>query len=229
MLSQGSLPQTGGTGETENAVRSTDLAHRVLTIGLFASAATLAGCSTPATPTPQPPTPDPDPPKITCPASQTVQSTTGAAMPVVYGIATAVNGKPPVTTTCEPVSGSMFAIGRTTVRCTATDTLQRFDSCTFSVTVVAPPVLTVTTFLAFGDSITLGEDGRSLTAPAVRSRFQPSFQLPDDQNYPGILRSSLIARYVTQSPSLKNAGERGEAVRDPATLARFIALASSQQ
>jgi hypothetical protein len=43
------------------------------------------------------------------------------------------------------------------VQCTATDTLNRSNSCSFTVTVSRTPQLSVTKFLAFGDSITAGE------------------------------------------------------------------------
>ncbi len=136
---------------------------------LALSCALLAGaCGSSTAPTP-PPTEDP--PKISCPAAQTIQLTSGNAIAVTFPGPTFVNGKPPVTTSCTPVSGSTFNVGTTTVSCTATDALQRADVCSFAITVLAvppPPKLAVTRFFAFGDSITRGEDGNTaLTASDV--------------------------------------------------------------
>src|SRR6202008_3640714 len=86
---------------------------------------------------------------------------TGQPLPVVYGTATVVGGATPVTTSCNPGSGTQFAIGTTAVSCTATDSRQRTDKCDFAVVVQAPARISLTRFVAFGDSITLGEDGNT--------------------------------------------------------------------
>jgi lysophospholipase L1-like esterase len=187
---------------------------------------TLTSCSSPT-----PPTIVLDPPKITCPVPPTVQLTTSVnSIPVVYDNPMTMNGKPPVTTTCVPASGSSFSLGRTTVSCTATDALQRADVCSFVVTVVPPPVLAATRFLAFGDSITRGEDGRnSVSDTSFSPRFYPRVYLPDAQTYPGVLQQSLADRYRTQSPMVFNKGCPGEAVTDIETFARFVGLTSSRQ
>jgi len=208
--------------------------HRLL----FPVLSTLAvvGCSSTA-PTPVP-TPTPDPPKISCPAPQTIQLTGGASIAVTYASPTVVNGKAPVTVSCTPLSGSAFAIGQTTVSCTATDALQRTDPCSFAITVVAPPALTVTRFVAFGDSITAGEDGTDggpptggLCQPVVTSTAQlrPRVILPDAQTYPGQLEQKLTARYATQSPTMLNRGCPGESVTGPTTLMRFDLLLAMRQ
>jgi lysophospholipase L1-like esterase len=194
---------------------------------LALSCALLAGaCGSSTAPTP----PTEDPPKISCPASQTIQLTTGNAIAVPFPAPTFVSGKPPVTTSCTPVSGSTFTVGTTTVSCTATDALQRADVCSFAITVLAvppPPKLAVTRFFAFGDSITRGEDGSALTAPA--SRFYPRVILPDALTYPGALMQSLVGRYTTQSPIVTNQGLPSEAVTDAGTLGRFVSFTSSGQ
>lgn len=200
---------------------------------MTSSALLVASCGSPtkSTDVPPPPPPTPDPPKIACPAAETVQSATGNPTTVVYGNATAINGQSPVTTACTPESGSQFPVGQSTVTCTATDALQRADTCTFSVTVLPPPRLTATSFLAFGDSITWGEDG---TSGPVRSsvgplRFGPAVQLPISQTYPGVLQQSLAGRYRLQTPTVTNAGNPGEAVVDQTTFPRFTALTSSRR
>jgi lysophospholipase L1-like esterase len=194
----------------------------------------LAACASPSKPTqvPVPVPPTPDPPKITCPTAQTAQSVDGGATPVTFAAPSVLNGQLPVTTTCTPVAGSPFTIGQATVTCTAIDALQRSDSCSFLVTVLTPPRLSTTSFLAFGDSITAGEDGQNSTAPSqsvMSSRFHPSVLFPFGQRYPAELQARLAARYKTQSPTVDNQGSPGEAASDPATVRRFSALTSTRR
>lgn len=192
----------------------------------------LTGCSSPTASTPPPP-PVPDPPKITCPAPPTIQLAAAvASTPVTYGAAVTVNGKSPVTTTCTPASGSSFDVGQTTVTCVGTDALQRTDSCTFVVTVVPPPELSATSFLAFGDSLTAGESGvdsvsasRTLQPSAVR----PTVLLPFNQRYPSILQQTLSGRYRAQTIVVTNAGQSGEVAADPDTFSRFTSLLATRR
>jgi lysophospholipase L1-like esterase len=194
---------------------------------------TQAACAGSTTPTPVPPPviPTPDPPKITCPVSQTVQSVDGNPATVAFN-PTVVNGKLPVTTTCTPSAGSSFSIGQNTVTCTATDSLERADSCSFSITVLEPPKLTTTSFLAFGDSITSGEDGQNSTAPSMAlmsARIHPSVLFPQAQRYPQELQQALANRYRTQNPTVANQGNPGEMAQARGTLARFSSLTASRQ
>ena len=223
----------GGSPSVDRSISFLRPRALLLTVGL-AGALAISGCgdspTTPTVITPPPPPVTPDPPKITCPAPQTVQSSTGSSTAVVYGTATAANGSPPVTTTCTPPAGSLFPVGQTTVTCTATDTLLRTDMCTLLVTVLAPPQLTATSFLAFGDSITWGEDGTNPPAIiAVATRIRPFVQLPANQIYPGVLQQDLVSRYRTQAPTVFNAGKPGEAITDSGTFSRFTSLTSSRR
>jgi lysophospholipase L1-like esterase len=180
-------------------------------------------------PTPQPPTTDP--PTITCPAPVTQVSPTGFAVPVVYGTPSVINGASPVTTSCTPVSGSTFSIGTTNVSCTATDTRQRTSSCTFPVLVQSPAKISLTKFMAFGDSITLGEDGNTPTlgeAPGALLGWSFPAVVLIGREYPTVLQQVLGARYTTQQIIMLNAGNRGETAGDPATLVRFTSFASSR-
>ena len=191
----------------------------------------LAACGGPTTPTTvTPPVVTADPPRITCPASQTAQSPDGGAMTVTFA-PTVANGQLPVSTICTPLSGSAFSIGQRTVTCTVTDALQRAASCSFLVTVLNPPVLASTAFLAFGDSITYGEDGQNSIAPSrslMSARVHPSVQFPLAQQYPQELQQSLDARYTAQMPLVANQGKPGESAGDPATLIRFMGLTSTR-
>jgi lysophospholipase L1-like esterase len=188
---------------------------------LTVATAILASACGSTAPTPVPPPPTPDPPAITCPASQTIQLTGNATSATATYVPTTVGGKEPVTVACAPPSGSTFTVGAHTVSCTATDALQRTTSaCVFGITVLAPlppPTLTVRSFLAFGDSITWGEDGRN-SATAL-DRFVPRVQLPTAQTYPGALYADLVARYTTQAATLfvDNGGNPGEAITNPSS------------
>lgn len=196
--------------------------------GFLTACALLAGaCRSSTTPTP-PPTEDP--PKITCPVVPPIQLTSGTSIAVTFA-ATTVNGKAPVVIACAPLSGSPFNVGTTSVSCTAADALQRADTCSFAIAVLAvvpPPTLGATRFFAFGDSITAGEDG-SNPQTASTSRFYPRVILPAPQTYPGVLLSSLADRYKTQSLKVDNEGKPAEAVTEPGTLGRFVTFTSSGQ
>ena len=136
----------------------------------------------------------------------------------MYGTATTSFGEPPVTIECTPTSGSTFPVGTTTVTCTATDARQRTDTCAFTVTVTPPPRISLTRFLAFGDSMTAGEivDPNSFRGLAVR----------DELSYPTDLRIALLSRYTAQSPTVLNGGRSSEAIvndRAPSRLSSYLA------
>jgi lysophospholipase L1-like esterase len=167
----------------------------------------LAGCrGNPSQPTPPP---VPDPPKISCPAPVNVQSRDGQPTPVVYDLATATGGATPIIVMCSPASGSAFQIGSTPVECVATDQRQRIDRCVFTVVVTEPPKLSLTSFVAFGDSMTAGE--------VVSEGSVPGFHvltIDPGAAYPTILQSALMSRYTAQTISVANAYQRGEVTSD---------------
>ena len=173
----------------------------------------LAGCgggdSSPGTPTR--PDPVPSGPTIACPANVPA-TTTGTTAQVAYAAPTASGGQPPVTVACTPASGSLFPLGTTGVSCTATDSLNRQATCSFSVNVVRLPTLQRTSFLAFGDSVTAGE----VTVPTSGATMDgfPSFRLiiVSAASYPAQLQTLLRTRYITQQAaiSVANAGVSGE-------------------
>jgi hypothetical protein len=82
---------------------------------------------------------DTTPPTITCPPNQSVAS--GVPTAVNYPPPAAADNCPGVTSSCNPPSGSVFAVGTTTVTCTASDTSGNSAACTFTVT-VAPCTIT---------------------------------------------------------------------------------------
>jgi len=164
-------------------------------------AVALAGCGghSPGGPTP----PSIENITLTCPSDVQIDNVSGSSQNVTYTAPAATGGVPPLTVTCNPASGSSFPIGSTPVACSATDSV-RFAACSFKVTLVAKiPVLAVTRFLAFGDSITAGENGTVLNVPV------PQF-VDLANSYPVVLKSMLEERYTTQSFTVVMSGVPSE-------------------
>lgn len=78
----------------------------------------------------------PDPPTLTCPANITTQSPDGQPVTVAVQTPTPQGGAPPVTVSCN--APARFAVGTTTVTCTASDALTRTAACSYTVTVRLP-------------------------------------------------------------------------------------------
>ena len=169
-------------------------------------------------------TPSGPTPTLTCPAAVTVGSADGNPVAVSFQPPT-LSTVQPVTATCTPASGSLFSIGTTAVSCSAFVSNQR-PSCSFNVTVTAPPRLDKTRVLAFGDSITFGSSDRcpgGLTAPFwTPSELLPwANPIPAATSYPSVLQTMLRSRYTAQTPVVVNAGLAGEAANDGDTRRRF--------
>ncbi|MDX6542699.1 MAG: hypothetical protein QOK32_302, partial [Gaiellaceae bacterium] len=88
---------------------------------------------------------DTTPPVVTVPASFSVTAPDPSGTVVTYAASATDNLDGPLTPVCVPVSGTKFAVGATTVTCTATDAHTNQAQQTFVVTVgfsdTAPPVL----------------------------------------------------------------------------------------
>ena len=182
----------------------------------FAIAPLLAigGCAgSPNTPTPPPPVP-PDPLKITCPTAVSLNAQNGQPLAVRYGSATTTGGTPPAQVSCSPVSDSVFPIGSTIVTCTATDAKSVTDICTFAITLIAPPRLSMTKFVAFGDSMTAGE----IVSEGIVAGFRP-LAVDTLKSYPSDLYSMLVSRYTAQASDIvvSNQGRSGEKTADGAS------------
>lgn len=75
-------------------------------------------------------------PTLSCPANIAVSNAAGMCSAVVtYTTPTATDNCPGATVSCMPASGLAFAVGTTTVTCTATDTAGLMTTCTFTITV----------------------------------------------------------------------------------------------
>ena len=87
---------------------------------------------------------DTTPPVVTVPADITAEATSpaGATVPFAASATDAVDG--PVAVTCTPASGSTFALGTTTVTCSATDAAGNTGAKAFNITVqdTTPPTIT---------------------------------------------------------------------------------------
>jgi uncharacterized repeat protein (TIGR01451 family) len=78
---------------------------------------------------------DSEPPSLTVPANMTVNATKPSGAAVSF-TTTAADNAPGVMKACVPSSGSTFAIGTTTVNCTATDASGNTASKSFQITVL---------------------------------------------------------------------------------------------
>ena len=114
---------------------------------------------------------------------------------------TATGGSVVLTTTCAPPSGASFPVGTTQVTCTAVDAMQHTGSCSFIVTVTAPPQTSVTRYVTFGDSITEG-----FPHTIVPQLLDPA----PESSYPAVLLSLLRARYTAQTIAVLDEGIGGE-------------------
>ena len=146
------------------------------------------------------PTPVPAPPQITCSSSVTVENITQLSQEVSYSAPSVTGGAAPVATTCSPASGSLFPLGDTTVHCTANDATGHQATCSF-VVAVHHRQLPFTRYLAFGDSITAGENGR----PDGFGTF-----IDIANAYPTFLQQYFTERIPGQQISVINAGKPGE-------------------
>ncbi len=179
-----------------------------------ALAVLVAGCGSP-----NEPGPTTGAPTISCPANITVRGVPGSGQAVTYPPATVSGGQSPVTTTCTPASGSSFNVGTTAVSCTAVDAASRQAQCSFTVT-STPLLISVTKFLAFGDSVTEGQNGR----PGLHGE-----RVVDVPNaYPTKLQSMLSVEFPGQGVTVPNYGHGGQPVGDEANRDLQIALSNEK-
>ena len=77
---------------------------------------------------------------INCSSNLTVTATGSSGATVFYTVTASGGCNPPPTVTANPPSGSIFPIGTTTVFASASDTCGDSAQCSFTITVVAPPI-----------------------------------------------------------------------------------------
>jgi lysophospholipase L1-like esterase len=166
-----------------------------------------------------------DPPSITCGPDVTITGVASTGQVVLFQNPVVNGGTPPVATACLPANGSTFPIGTTTVTCTAIDAIARSAQCALHVTLVAQK-LGAMTFVAFGDSITAGENGEAPPDPNNDNETAHCTQRPSSALAPGAIPrfidtansypSQLLTMLQTNFPSqmfvMQNEGLRGEEV-----------------
>lgn len=195
--------------------------------GIVAILMIAGACSkTPTAPTPPPPPPPPpvaEPPSLSCVEGLSRATINAAGLAVNYETPAVTGGQGSVTTSCSPTSGETFPIGTTTVSCTATDSLSRTGTCSFSVTVSKLPVLSRTRFLAFGDSITAGEVTFPIGGSLIGANRITKQVVVPSASYPTVLARTLLGRYSAQAAMINvwNYGLGGEKAINART--RFIA------
>jgi lysophospholipase L1-like esterase len=163
--------------------------------------------------------------EISCPSDVTIAGAPPAGQTVTYASPVTTAGTPPVTSTCSPASGSVFPVGATSVGCTAHDAIGQSAVCSFHVTLTTSH-LGAMRFVAFGDSITAGENGIpagdpnpvncgpvSASAPLATQRAIPEF-IDVTKSYPTQLLGLLNARFVGEAFVMINEGLRGELAAD---------------
>ena len=181
-------------------------------VAAVAAAALLAACSESSVVSPTSPSTDKvQALAIACPADAAGLSPSGVPIPVDYSPPVVQGGLSPVTTECDPASGSTFSVGGTTVTCEAPDAVQQAVSCTLLVSVQES--LGIARIVAFGDSIT-----RSLQSDLIfrldRADLGTSFD--PTETYPARLQQLLGADAI----EVINAGLDGELAVD--ALPRFM-------
>ncbi len=159
-----------------------------------ATVTTLACSGSPIQPPPPPPQI-----QISCPLPIVREATSPQGTDVHFDVPAPTGGHAPYTVECTPGSSSIFPIGETSVRCTATDADSAQASCGFPVTVRASQTLSRTRFVAFGDSITAG---------AIS--LQPLRMLGLIETYPFKLEQMLVSRYPSQTFVVSNQGVGAE-------------------
>ncbi len=193
----------------------------------------IASCDSTTTPTPPPVALT-----ISCPQPVVATSLTGNPVTVNYTAAVAAGGKAPVTVSCSPASGQPFPLGATAVSCLAKDAQPQAAACAFTVTVSKVAQLSVTKFLAFGDSITAGVLAGScpigggvscsVATPTSAPRstaslipfgsdlrtLYPFVGEESSSAYPRQLQAALTANYNGQTFTMTNLGSPGEFIAE---------------
>ena len=121
---------------------------------------------------------DTTPPTITAPADVTAEATSPSGAVVSYTVTATDLVDGTVAVTCAPVSGSTFALGETTVTCTAADAAGNIGSASFTITVqdTTPPSITVASSMS-----TIVRAPKSiLPTPTVTDIVDPSPTVTND-------------------------------------------------
>ena len=168
--------------------------------------------------------PVPAAPTLGCPANLTQTGVVGSSRAVNYPLPSLSGGHPPVTVSCTPSSGNEFPLGATLVTCNGRDALNQQRTCAFTVT-LTPLLLGVTKFVAFGDSLTEGENGVEPNGPCPTGGRVLCLDIPNA--YPNVLARRLRDDFPTQTTTVVNAGISGNRAQDD--VARLPGVLSEHQ
>ena len=191
------------------------------------------GCHSPSNPS-GPPPPAVGPLSLACPPDIRIEEVK-APTSVTFAAPIATGGLQPIAFHCTPGSGAVYAIGSTSVSCSATDaaTPPRTAVCGLTVTLVAyvPPIPTIseTRFMAFGDSFTNGEINDDDTGARCVNRADDFalrglrwFARPEviirALAYPALVQGLLQSRYTSQTFAVVN---EGQSLDDTGNTGRF--------
>jgi Domain of unknown function (DUF5666)/Fibronectin type III domain len=117
-------------------VGSTALSCTAVDAKMLSASCTSSAVVTYNPPAPAAVSPTIPPLSISCPLIAPVVSPSGNPVNVYFS-PTVTGGLAPVSTSCVPVSGSLFSVGATAITCTATDAQPQVTSCATSVTVTS--------------------------------------------------------------------------------------------
>jgi lysophospholipase L1-like esterase len=146
-----------------------------------------------------------DQPQLACPPAFAVTGVVTGRQAVTFPLPTAVGTTALESVSCTPASGTTLPVGPTTVTCTGTDRLGRTARCGFVIT-LEPLVLGLDSVVAFGDSVTAGENalpgaGHILFVDVVNA-------------YPTKLQTKLDIEFPVQGIEVANEGLSGERATD---------------
>jgi hypothetical protein len=123
----------------------------------------------------------PTPLTVNCSSDITVTATSPTGAVVTFASSASGGCDPAPTVVCNPPSGTTFPIGPTTVTCTASNVCGQTAECSFTVTVVPPPItltcssnLTVATTSAAGAVVTYTSSASGGCAPVTVNCNPPS-------------------------------------------------------
>ena len=145
---------------------------------------------------------DTEGPSITCPANIVAGADGGQCSKsnVTYS-ASASEACSTATVVCDPASGSTFAVGTSTVTCTATDEAGNTNACTFTVTIndTQPPVITcpADAIVECGNSTAPASTGQASATDNCSATIEQNNALP-----PEVTAGTLMGwmQTVTGSP-----------------------------
>ena len=141
---------------------------------------------------------DTPPLALTTPNDITIEATSGSGAAVAFIV---TSNRPSANVSCDPPSGSVFAITTTTVACTATDGPTDTASATFSVTVkdTTPPGVTVPADIVAAATSAAGAvvGYNASAADAVDGSLSPSCSPPSGSAFP--LGETTVSCTVTDA------------------------------